>query len=281
MGAGQAFAERTLADVATERDGIIQLASRMPRPDLQWWPLALDAAIEIAAGRTGAAAAIERAARRGRELNIEVASATAMVQQLLVMLLDGHLGSAAASLEGLASGTTAPSAVVAAYGLACAEAGAVDAVGDVADRLGGDPPSLLHGGIGWPQVAMCASEVAAAAEHGALASTLWDALEPYSGTGLALHAVGYLGAVDRYLGLLAFTLDEPVRALALLRAASVQERRRGAAPGTSGRRRPDQRQQPSRSAPRVLSGRRARVDVLALKRVRQHVVAPTTSTPGP
>ena len=39
----QSWIDGTVTDVAAARDAIADMATRMPRPDLQWWPLALDA----------------------------------------------------------------------------------------------------------------------------------------------------------------------------------------------------------------------------------------------
>ena len=47
-------------------------------------------------------------------------------------------------------------------------------------------------------------------------------------TGLALPAAGYFGCVDRCLGLLAATLGDRERAVALLSSACTQEQWRGA-----------------------------------------------------
>ena len=76
---------------------------------------------------------------------------------------------------------------------------------------------------------MCASEIAAAAGDRVLAQVLWTPLLRHRGTGLALHAAGYLGTVDRCLGLLAATQGDVAGARALLASAIEQERQRGAA----------------------------------------------------
>jgi DNA-binding SARP family transcriptional activator len=223
----QAWVDGTVADVAGIRDAIARIATRMPRPDFQWWPLALDAAIALATGSDEASAAIERAGRTGRQLGVEVAGSTELAQQLLLLFLSGDWTAAAASLEVLATAEDAPS-LLAAFGLACAEAGRRDVVGDIAARLAADPQLLVRAGMTWPQVAMGASAVAFAARDTALAEFLWRTLEAYSGTGLALPGAGYFGTVDRCLGLLAATLDDRQRAVELLTSACAQEERRGA-----------------------------------------------------
>jgi hypothetical protein len=224
----QAWVDGTVADVAGIRDAIVRIAARMPRPDFQWWPLALDAAIELATGSDGASAAIERAGRTGRQLGVEVAGSTELAQQLLLLFASGDWAAAARSLEVLAGAADASSSLLAAFGLACAEAGRHDVVGDIAARLAGDPQLLVRAGMTWPQVAMGASAVAFAARDTALAQSLWRALEPYSGTGMALPGAGYFGTVDRCLGLLAATLGDRRRAVVLLTSAGDQEHRRGA-----------------------------------------------------
>jgi DNA-binding SARP family transcriptional activator len=225
--AGQAWCDGTLADVEQACHEIAEVATRMPRPDLQWFPDALRAAAVLAADQP-AGEAVEHAARLGRELNVEMAGSTAMVQQLLAAFHQGELGAQSGPLESLAAGKPASSLLAAACALAAVEAGDADAVADVAARMAADAHLLVHAGVSWPNVAMCASEVAFAASHRALAEQLWCALEPYGGTGLGLSAAGYFGTVDRCLGLLAATLDRREEALALLMAAWAQEGRRGA-----------------------------------------------------
>ena len=61
-----------------------------------------------------------------------------------------------------------------------------------------------------------------------LAERLWTPLA-HRGTGLALHAAGYFGTVDRCLGLLAATQGDVAGARTLLASAIEQERQRGAA----------------------------------------------------
>ena len=78
LGAREAWADGTLEDVTEVRRDIAAVATRMPRPDLRWWPYAMDAAIELAAGRSRRArSAIDAAARVGRELKVEAAAPTA------------------------------------------------------------------------------------------------------------------------------------------------------------------------------------------------------------
>ena len=88
------------------------------------------------------------------------------VQQLLLLLVNGELGSAAESLRPMAMSPGASAALLAGYGLACAEAGAVDAVVEVAALLRQDCRLLVSVGSAWSQVAMCAPEIAAAAGTG-------------------------------------------------------------------------------------------------------------------
>jgi DNA-binding SARP family transcriptional activator len=224
----EAWATGTLADVDAVRQRIASMSVRMPRPDLRWWPLALAAAIELAAGRVEPArAAIDAAARAGRELGVAAAAPTAMAQQLLLKLAEGCLGAAADGLGQLVATGAGGLQVLAGYGLACVDAGDLAAAGDVAARLAGAPHLLAEAGASWPMVAMCASVVASATGEVALASSLWCALERFRGTGLALHSVGYFGSADRCLGLLAIALGDEVQGRALLADALAAERRRG------------------------------------------------------
>ncbi len=101
----EAWATGTLDDVDTVRRRIEEMSMRMPRPDLRWWPLALAASIELAAGHVEPArAAVEAAARGGRELGVGAAAPSAMAQHLLLQLAEGSLGAAVGGLEQLAAG---------------------------------------------------------------------------------------------------------------------------------------------------------------------------------
>jgi hypothetical protein len=227
----EAWATGTLADVDRVRQRIAEMAVRMPRPDLRWWPCAVEAAIELAAGRVESAGeAIEVASRTGRELGVATAAPTAMAQHLLLQLVDGTVGAEAGALGQLAGDGVHSTQMLAAYGLACVEAGDVEAAVDAADRLVACGPQLLFDvGASWPMVAMCASVVAAATGEETLAASLWRPLERFRGTGLSLHSVGYFGCADRYLGLLAATLGDRDRGASLLADAVAAERRRGSA----------------------------------------------------
>jgi DNA-binding SARP family transcriptional activator len=231
LAAREAWATGTLADVDRVRRRIVEMAVRMPRPDLRWWPLALEAAIELAAGRLESAReAVDVASRTGRELGVATAAPTAMAQQLLLQLIEGTVGAAAAGLAQLVGDGTHSTQLLAAYGHACVEAGDIDAAAEVAERLAACGPQLLVDvGASWPQVAMCASVVAAATGQRALAAALWRPMERFTGTGLSLHSVGYFGCADRYLGLLAVALGDRERGASLLADAVAAERRRGSA----------------------------------------------------
>jgi DNA-binding SARP family transcriptional activator/DNA-binding Lrp family transcriptional regulator len=226
----EAWSEGTLADVAAVRDRIAEIAAVLPRPDVRWWPLALDAAIELAAGRLDRAAdAIELAARFGRELKVEAAAPTAQAQQLALLWANGAISSAVDALESFAAGPSATLGMVAGYGLACAEAGDVAAAGAVADRLMVEPELLRRAGASWMVLAMCATEVAVATRRRDLAAVLREGLERHRGIGLTSLTVGYFGTVDRCLGRLATVTGDRARAVELLEGAVVQERRRGTA----------------------------------------------------
>ena len=177
LGGRDAWVHGAIPDVAAVGAELSAIAEQLPRPDVRWWPLALEASIELAVGQSErAATAIEAAARLGRQLKIDVAEPTALVQQLLLLLVNGELGSAAESLRPMAMSPGASAPLLAGYGLACVEAGAVDAVVEVAALLREDCRLLVSVGSAWPQVAMCASEIAAAAGDRALAQVLWTPL---------------------------------------------------------------------------------------------------------
>ena len=202
----------------------------MPRPDLRWWPQALEAAIELAAGRAESARAkVEAAARAGRELGVAAAAPTAMAQHLLLLLAEGGLAGAADALDQLSIGADHSVQLLAGYGVACVEAGELDRAAAVAARLAQHTSLLEEVGASWPQVAMCASVVASATGSAALATALWRPLERFRRTGLSLHSVGYFGSADRSLGLLASALGRRDEAEELLLDAVTAEQRRGSA----------------------------------------------------
>ena len=89
-----------------------------------------------------------------------MAGSSALAQQLQLLILSGELAEAAPSFERMVAVDGASSQLISAYGLACAEAGRHEADVEAAARLAADPQLLVAAGMGWGQVAMCASEVA-------------------------------------------------------------------------------------------------------------------------
>ena len=168
----------------------------------------MDAAIELAAGRTASRQVGHRCRREGwTRAQGRSRGPDPRAQELLLLFADGELGSISESLAHLASQSDAPISTVAAYGLACAEAGDTEAALETAARLAAAPNLLVRAGASWPLVAMCASTISFAAGRaprlpeacGGLWRTLsWHWAWPYT--------VGYCGTVDRCLGLLAITL---------------------------------------------------------------------------
>jgi hypothetical protein len=61
-----------------------------------------------------------------------------------------------------------------------------------------------------------------------LADLLWRELRAWSGWGLNMNGVAYLGAADTWLGLAAATMTRTVVATELLSAGAAQDERRGA-----------------------------------------------------
>ena len=77
----------------------------------------------------------------------------------------------------LASQSDAPIATVAAYGLACAEAGDTEAAVKTAARLAAAPNLLVRAGASWPLVAMCASTTCFVAADTALRAKSLEAAD--------------------------------------------------------------------------------------------------------
>ena len=135
--AGIAFGAGTLDDVARAGRGIAVFSVVLPRPDVCWLPHAIDASILLARGeRDPAEAAIAHAAAVGNELGVSAADATAASQRLLLMLLDGSLGSVAALLEPTVDPQRARADMMAVYGLACTHIDEMSSARQVAAALG-------------------------------------------------------------------------------------------------------------------------------------------------
>jgi DNA-binding SARP family transcriptional activator len=227
--AGIAFISGTLDDVAVARDEIADVARRVPRPDLAWFPLAMDAASLLAGGqRDRAAAAIATAEEVGRDTGVHAAGSTAMLHHAQLMLLDGTFAAMATVLDPGSDIAAARPEGLALYGLACVRAGDRSGTDRAAAALLPHERMLAAAGLGWPLVAMAGAEVAWFARNAQLAQALWDELHHWSGSGLTTFGVSYLGAADTALGLLAATLDRVDAATDLLAAAIAQEHHRGA-----------------------------------------------------
>jgi hypothetical protein len=226
---GLAFALGTLDDVVARRGDLVEIAARFPRQDLRWWPLAIDASVAIAKGDfSRAETALVEAEADGSARGLDIAPRIAMLQRSQVMFLNGQFAQLRGLLGPRAVADDASPVLLAMYAKSCVESGALDEAAAVADRLAVIPALLASSGVSWPQVALCAADVAFALDHRALGHSVWDELVPHTGTGLQMSGAGYFGAVDRSLGLLAAVTGRYDQALCLLRAALAQETCRGA-----------------------------------------------------
>ncbi len=230
MGLAVAGVVGTLDDVRAAADAIHMASRTMPRPDLRWLPEAVHAAVLLAAGDLlGAEEAVERAQEVGRRLSVGGAAAASTSQRLLLMLEGGTLGAMAPLMAPFAHTDDVPVALLAAWGLACAQAG--DREGAIrAGELLRSRGTVLRGvGAAWPVVAMCAGEVAWLSGDIELARLLFEELRPWAGAGLAVYGLVHLGPADLVLGRAAAVLGQRATAEQLLDAAADQERRRGGA----------------------------------------------------
>jgi hypothetical protein len=226
---GEAFASGTLDDVAEARTGIEALAERLPRPDVRWWPHAVDAALAIAStDRVRADEAIAVAEAIGQRLGVDLALGVAMSQRLLVSFQAGALGDVADVLRIPAADPAASRAVIATYGLSSAAAGDRDEAVRIAQVLAARSDLLTGEGPSWPLVALLATELAVAVGDSELAGALQPVLAPHSGRGLSMNGLAYVGTADRLLGMLAHTAGDAAAAGRLLLRAVGQEERRGA-----------------------------------------------------
>ena len=202
-----------------------------PRPALCWLPTAVEAAVLLARGDSDAAApAIDAAAAIGGDLGVAGAEATAASQRMLLMMLNGTFGSLATLLESTFDPLHTRNDIMAVYGLACAQVGEISTARRVAEALASRPCLLRPAGITWPLVAMAAAELAWASGDAALGSRVCDELSGWSGWGLSMYGVAYLGAADTWLALAAAAMGHDRAAAELLRSAASQEERRGAVP---------------------------------------------------
>ena len=113
--------------------------------------------------------------------------------------------------------------------LIAAELGDLDRAGGLMDGLVADHCAGVRRDQVWLAFLLVSAEAAAILGHRSAAKTLEALIESRSGL-LAAPAAGtiFMGAVDRYLGMLAMTLGDLERALRLFRSARVSEQRLGA-----------------------------------------------------
>jgi DNA-binding SARP family transcriptional activator len=226
---GEAFASGTLDDVAEARSRIESIAVRLPRPDVRWWPHAVDASLALASkGRAEADDAIAVAEAAGQRLGVDLAPGVAMSQRLLGAFQADALGGFADVLRMPAADPAANSAVIATYGLASAAIGDRDEAVRIAHLLAARSDLLAGEGPSWPLVALLAAELAAAVGDQELAGVLQPALAAHSGRGLSMNGLAYVGTADRLLGMLAHVAGDNEAAGRLLSQAVRQEERRGA-----------------------------------------------------
>lgn len=229
LAVGAAFMFGTVADVRRARDAVEQSAQRLPRPDMRWWPLAIDVAVLLATGDLDVTSlAIERAETHGQELGVTMARGTALLHRSQHMLLSGSLGGLRDLLAATVDHPDTPPVMIATYGLACVEADDVEGARRAAALLRPHLPLLSPAGISWANLAMAASAVAHAAGDAVLGRSLWDEMVRWSGAGLCLSGAAYFGTVDHALGLCALAMGRGDDGIDLLRRAEHQERVRGA-----------------------------------------------------
>ena len=229
LAVGSAFGSDSLERVEVAAARILEISRVLPRPDLCWFPSATAAAVALARGEIDVAEqAMEAAVSLGRSLGVSGAAPVAAAHVVLMSILTGSLGALAAVLESAAAGAHPPVDRLAVFALASVHVGEVGRAAAAADTLvEGD--TLLSGvGVGWPLVAMACAEVAWATRHRGLADLLWKELRGWSGWGLNMNGVAYLGAADTWLGLAAAAGDRPSVAVDLLTAGAAADERRGA-----------------------------------------------------
>jgi hypothetical protein len=99
----------------------------------------------------------------------------------------------------------------------------------VEQRLLGETDLLRMRGVGWPIVAVGATEVALRTRSTGLAQRVLKELAPWRGHGLHVQGLAYLGSVDLWLGVAAAAASRSDTAEAMLRGAIRLEEKRGAA----------------------------------------------------
>ena len=235
LGGRDAWVHGTISDVAAVGAELSAIAEQLPRPDVRWWPLALEASIELAVGQSErAATAIEAAARLGRQLKIDVAEPTSLVQQLILLLVNGELGVGADSFRPMA---LSPGASGDARRL---RAGLCRGRSARRDGGGGGPPGRRPPAArarrdGRGVRSRCAPPRSPSRRRTWCWPSCCGPLMRHGGFGLALPGAGYFGAADRCLGLLAATLGDDRRAPMCCRRGREQEHRAAPSHGSGGR----------------------------------------------
>ena len=229
LGIGRAFGSGTLDDVEAAIAALAAFSDILPRPDLRWFPSAATVAVALARGDTSAARdAIDRAVALGRSLGVSGAAPASAVHHLLLALSSGTLGALAALIEAAAAGEAPGADRLAMHGLVCIQVGELDRASEVAGRLAGRTALLAGTGASWPLVAMASAELAFATGHAPLGEMVWRELRPWSGWGLNMNGIAYVGAADTWLGAAAAAAGRSTIAAELIDSGVAQDERRGA-----------------------------------------------------
>lgn len=200
----------------------------VPRPDLRWMEKCTRAAHLLMTGAP-CAEAITDAERLGTATRVEGAAAAAQAQRFVAALFDGSLGVLLPLLRPSEDDLirAEPASI---FGLCAVAAGNDAAIADAVEALLRFDRPIRSAGIAWPLVAFAAADLALTSGDVELARRCCIDLAPWSGHGLSMMGICYLGSTDGLLTAFQHVLGNSDTAKILFDSALRFERRIGATP---------------------------------------------------
>jgi DNA-binding CsgD family transcriptional regulator len=209
-----------LSAADAELNALADLATRTRRPIARWYHRHYEASRAIMSGRTDAAwQLVSDSESLGRQIGAQPATLYAVAQRFQLLRATGRVGEAETEVRREAARWPHLAIFRAMLTLLLADLDRRDEAFALLDSLSAERCAALPADSLWLAGVATLAEAAAILNSRDHAAAIRPVLEPYSGRIAMQGVVGWYGAIDRYLALLATTLEDWAEAEKQFRAA--------------------------------------------------------------